>query len=120
MAKSNWSLNQSLSEPQGRTSRDIAPQRNVRPVGDPIEVLVVTSPACHLCVQATDVLGRLADDYDLNWREVDMASPEGSAIVRASRAPFPPVMMLAGSLYGYGRLSEKKLRKDLDDIMKET
>ncbi|MBT8192344.1 MAG: glutaredoxin [Acidimicrobiia bacterium] len=88
--------------------------------GDEIEILIVTSPACHLCEQAKDVLERLSGDYPLTWREVDMASPEGSDIVRSSRAPFPPMIVVGGQLYGYGRLSEKKLRKDLDHIMRET
>lgn len=90
------------------------------PFDDGVDVLLVTSPACHLCEQAKDVLERLSGDYPLTWREVDMASPEGSAIVRSSRAPFPPMIVVAGQFYGYGRLSEKKLRKDLEYIMKET
>jgi glutaredoxin len=86
----------------------------------PIDVLLVTSPACHLCEQAKDVLERLSDEYPLSWREVDMTSSEGSNIIRASRAPFPPVIVLGGEIYGYGRLSPKKLRKDLDHIMKDS
>ena len=88
--------------------------------GDRIDVLVVTSPACHLCALATDVLERLSDEFPLVTRQVDMESPEGDSIVRASRAPFPPMIVIDGEFYGYGRLSEKKLRKDLERIMKET
>ncbi len=85
---------------------------------DDVEVLLVTSPACHLCEMAKDVLGHLSGEYPLRWREIDMASPEGLFIILASRAPYPPVIVLAGEIYGYGRLSEKKLRRDLDHMMK--
>ncbi len=100
------------------SSADTVYQPTVRK-GEGIEILLVTSPGCHLCEKAKDVLEHVSSAYPLRWREIDMASPDGSAIVRASRAPFPPVIILAGKIYGYGRLSEKKLRKDLDRLMKE-
>lgn len=85
-----------------------------------VEVLLVTSSACHLCEQAKDVLKRLANDYPLRWTAVDITSPEGSDIARASRAPFPPIVVVNGDIHGHGRLSEKRFRKDLDRIVKET
>lgn len=84
-----------------------------------VEVLIVTSTACHLCERAKDILTRLTTEYRLRWREVDITSPEGSGIARESRAPFPPVIVVEGSIYGHGRLSEKKLRKDLDRMTKK-
>jgi hypothetical protein len=88
--------------------------------GTKVEVLVVTSAACHLCEQAKDVLERLSYVYPLQWQELDITSPEGSSIVRDSRAPFPPVVVIEGRTFGHGRLSEKRFRRHLDQLMKET
>lgn len=74
---------------------------------------LVTSAACILCEQARAVLDRVAADHSLRIRAVDLASEEGSALARRHRVPFPPIVLLDGDLHAYGRLSERRLRRDL-------
>lgn len=75
---------------------------------------VVSSAACHLCADALEALAELGDRYPIDVRRIDMASDEGRAVVRAHRAPMPPVVLVDGELLGWGRLSRGKLRRRLD------
>ena len=45
--------------------------------------------------------------------EVDLDSPAGRAALARWRVPFPPIVLVDGSLFGYGRISERKLRAAL-------
>ena len=70
---------------------------------------LLTAPDCHLCEHAKAVLGELGAD----WREVDSESPEGRMLA-ASAPPLRPVLYGAeGHVIAYGRLSLKRLRKQL-------
>ncbi len=77
------------------------------------EVVLLTKEDCHFCEQAKDVLARLRGEYDLRVREVALESEEGRSLALESAAPFPPVVLLNGATFSYGRLSERKLRKAL-------
>lgn len=78
------------------------------------EILLLTKGDCQLCDQAKATLGRLADDFELTVREVELESEEGGRLALEGEAPFPPVVFLDGSPFSYGRVSERKLRKALD------
>ncbi len=84
-----------------------------------IDIVLVTSPACHFCEQAKDVLTRVADEYPIRWREIDIMSEEGAAAVRRHQVPFAPALFVDNRFHGHGRVSERKLRKALDLAMKE-
>jgi glutaredoxin len=77
------------------------------------EVVLLTKEDCHFCEQAKDVLARLRGEYELHIREVTLESEEGRSLALESGAPFPPVVLLNGATFSYGRLSERKLRKAL-------
>ncbi len=79
-----------------------------------IEVVVVTSPACHLCQDAKEALAELGGDYPLEVREVDVASAEGEGILERLRPPMQPAVLVNGRLFSSGRLPRKKLRKMLE------
>ncbi|NOY57185.1 MAG: thioredoxin family protein [Actinobacteria bacterium] len=76
-------------------------------------VTLVTSPGCHYCSHAREVLERVGADVPLDVSEIDLASPDGAAAQRRWRAPYPPLLLIDGELFGYGRISERKLRKVL-------
>ncbi len=78
------------------------------------EVVVVTSPACHLCDDALDSLAALGCEFDLSVRAVDIGSAEGESILLRTRAPMPPVVLVDGILFSFGRLPRKKLRRHLE------
>jgi Glutaredoxin-like domain (DUF836) len=74
-----------------------------------MSLLLLTAVDCHLCEHAKDVLAELGAD----WREVDVDSQEGQRLA-AGAPPFRPVLYDGdGKLVAYGRLSLKRLRKQL-------
>lgn len=79
----------------------------------PLRLTLVTAPGCHLCDHARRVLARLGDSWPVVVEELSWHSPEGLALVRRDGVPFPPALYVAGELYGYGRLSEARLRREL-------
>ncbi|HDH24926.1 MAG TPA: glutaredoxin [Actinobacteria bacterium] len=82
-----------------------------------IEIVFVTSPRCHFCRDASELLEDLGDPYALNVREVALESVEGVAIASRFRVPFPPVLLIDGNYFGHGRISRRKLTKALDAIV---
>ena len=71
-------------------------------------LVLLTAPDCHLCEHGKTVLAELG----ASWREVDERSPEGQGIA-ATAPPLRPVLYADGRVLGYGRLSVKRLRKQL-------
>lgn len=76
-------------------------------------VELVTSPGCHFCGFAREVLERVGAEVPLQVTEVDLDSPAGQAALARWRVPFPPMVILDGELFSYGRISERKLRATL-------
>ena len=77
------------------------------------EVVLITTEDCQLCEQAKEVLARLKAEGLVRVREVPLELSEGRSIALAAAAPFPPVILLDGQVFSYGRLSERKFRKAL-------
>lgn len=77
------------------------------------EITIVTTADCAFCEQAKQVLARVAADAHVEVRDVPLDSPEGRQITERAAAPFPPVVLLDGEAFSYGRLSERRLRKAL-------
>jgi hypothetical protein len=76
-------------------------------------VLLLTAPDCHLCAHGREVLDGLAAEDLLSWREVGPDSAEGRALT-ATAPPLRPVLFGEdGRVIAYGRLSQKRLRKQL-------
>jgi hypothetical protein len=75
------------------------------------DLVLVTGHDCHLCAHARDVLATL----HLEWREVDVGSVEAEALARRGvPLAFLPVLVGDGRAIAYGRLSERRLRRDLE------
>lgn len=79
----------------------------------PFEAVLVSAPACHLCRDAAELLGSLAESYSLHVVEVDGQSPEGRALITRCRPPFLPVLLIDGEYFGHGRISRRKLEGHL-------
>ena len=77
------------------------------------EVLLLTQPACHLCDHAKDILERLAPTFDLQVREISLQSDAGRSLAEQHRFLFAPGLILDGRPFSYGRVSERKLRREL-------
>jgi hypothetical protein len=80
----------------------------------PVEVVLLTQHQCGLCEHAKAILDRLAREYPLKVTALDLASPQGREVAAAGQIPFPPGIFLDGEPFCYGRLSERKLRRELD------
>ena len=79
-----------------------------------MNVLLLTQEHCGFCVQAKEILDRLAVEYGLSVSTLDLGSPEGEALAVRSGLLFPPGIFLEGELFSYGRLSERKLRREIE------
>jgi hypothetical protein len=78
------------------------------------DVVVLTSPACHLCEDALDALAELGREFPIRVREIGMESPQGRELIRMHRPAMPPAVLLDGVLFSAGRLPRKKLRRLLE------
>jgi len=78
------------------------------------EVVVLSSPACHLCEDALEVLSELRREFPIRVREVGMESPEGRELARIHRPAMPPAVLVDGAFFSAGRLPRKKLRSLLE------
>lgn len=83
------------------------------PAASTFEIELLTTPGCHFCTHARELLGKLGAEFPIRVREVGLESVEGVAALQRWRVPFPPIVLLDGQLFGYGRLSERRLRQRL-------
>lgn len=79
-----------------------------------VEVLLLTEDDCAFCDQARDVLHRLSSEYPLSITTQDLGSPAGRDLVESAGMLFAPGLFLDGEPFAYGRLSERKLRRELE------
>lgn len=76
-------------------------------------LLLLTAPDCHMCAHAREVLNELAAEGLLSWRELDSDSEEGRGLA-AIAPPLRPVLFDgSGAVVAYGRLSRRRLERDL-------
>lgn len=76
-------------------------------------VILLTSDDCGFCQDAKEVLGRLQIEFAFGLTEIDIRSPQGAELAQAGGLLFPPGIVIDGEPFGYGRPSEKKLRRRL-------
>jgi hypothetical protein len=76
-------------------------------------LILISSEGCHLCERARQLLTVLAEDREVTVRELSWQSAEGAALVLRDGVPFPPALYVEGALAGYGRLSERAVRRKL-------
>lgn len=81
-----------------------------------IEVVLVTSPGCHFCDDSLGLLTELAETFPLRVATVPLNSENGRSLVVRHRVPFPPILMIDGEFFGYGRVSRRKLEAHLSRI----
>ena len=82
----------------------------------PVRVTLLTAEGCHYCAHARDVLARLTQAWPLAVTEVPLETDEGERLALRDGVAFPPGVYLEGALFGYGRLSEGKLRRRLAEL----
>lgn len=83
----------------------------------PITVTILTKPQCGYCEDAHELLQRLKGEYSLSVDTVDIQSTYGEALAKHGGILFPPGIFLDGVPFSYGRVSERKLRRELERRM---
>lgn len=81
----------------------------------PFELTLVVADDCSLCSHAREVLAAVGLDLPLRVTEVKLESDRGQALAERVPLVFPPVLLRDGAVMSYGRLSERRLRKELAD-----
>ncbi len=78
-----------------------------------LQITLLTQAQCGYCEDAQETLRRLASEYPLEVTALDIASPDGQTLAQRAGVLFPPGVLIEGSPFSYGRLSERKLRREL-------
>jgi hypothetical protein len=79
-----------------------------------MNILLLTQERCGFCEQAKEILDRLAREYWLSITTLPMDSSQGRELAMRGGLLFPPGILIDGEPFSYGRLSERKLRRELD------
>ncbi|MHB8507943.1 MAG: glutaredoxin family protein [Candidatus Dormibacteria bacterium] len=69
---------------------------------------------CNLCEHAKEVLERVGLDHPMRVEVIPLESPEGRRLAANAGLIFAPGVLLDGKPFSHGRLSEAKLRKELE------
>lgn len=80
---------------------------------DTVTVTLLTQPDCALCEQAKDILARVSGEHPLAVTELDLTTPAGRELAVRHGVLFAPGVLINDEPFSYGRLSEKKLRRQL-------
>lgn len=83
-------------------------------------ITLLTQDDCTLCEHAKTVLARVGADHPLEVTEIDLASEQGRALAAQAGVLFAPGVLVDGRRFGYGRLSERRLRRTLGRLTGES
>ncbi|MGI9020889.1 MAG: glutaredoxin family protein [Solirubrobacterales bacterium] len=92
----------------------MTPAPEAREPGEPLEVLVLTQEDCELCERARELLARLSEEYPFSIRALASASSQGRELAASGGILFAPGIFIDGVPFSYGRVSERKLRRELE------
>ncbi len=85
----------------------------------PIQITLLTQSSCGSCDHAKEVLSRVGADYPLEITEIDLAGEEGQLLAARASVLFAPGVLVDGESFSFGRISERKLRRTLDQRRQE-
>lgn len=80
---------------------------------EPRRITLLTQSECHLCDHAKRVLARVRVDHPIEIEEINLSTDEGQRLATGAGVMFAPGIFVDGRPFGFGRLSERKLRKAL-------
>ena len=79
-------------------------------------LVYVTTPNCHFCEEGWSVVQRLGAEAGTPVERIDWDDPRAAELTADDPPMFPPALYLEKALLGYGRLSERRLRKLLRGV----
>jgi glutaredoxin len=83
-------------------------------------ITLLTQADCALCEHAKQVLARIGKDHPVDVTEIDLASEHGRSLAARAGVLFAPGVLVDGCPFGYGRLSERRLRRALGRVPTQT
>lgn len=81
-----------------------------------VVVTLLTQPDCAMCVQAKQILARTSCEGLTTVEEVDLHTETGRDLALRHGVMFAPGVLIADEAFSFGRLSEKKLRRRLQEL----
>ena len=84
-----------------------------------MEIVLVTQDYCGWCDDAHHILERIARDHPVRVRTVNLATAEGQAMAERGGILFPPGVFVDAEPFSYGRVSERKLRRELERRLRQ-
>jgi glutaredoxin len=82
-------------------------------------ITLLTQEDCAYCEHAKKVLARVGEDHPLEITEISLASEQGRALAVRAGVHFAPGLLIDGRPFGYGRISERRLRRTLQRLAAE-
>jgi len=79
-------------------------------------ITLLTQEDCAYCEHAKKVLAAVGEDHPLKITEIDMRGAEGRALAARAGVMFAPGLLVDGRPFGYGRISERRLRRTLQRL----
>lgn len=79
-----------------------------------LRVLILTRENCNFCQTAETMLARLSREYPITISTLPLESAAGHTLAQSGRIPFPPGIFIDGEPCCYGRLSEARLRTEIE------
>lgn len=79
-----------------------------------LSVLILTKENCDFCDSAKVMLERLSREYPLSVSTLSLESPAGQVLAEKGGILFPPGIFLDGEPCCYGRPSEARLRREIE------
>ena len=76
-------------------------------------VTLLTQTSCTFCEQAKETLARLSEEESFETEEISLETEEGRALGERHGVLFAPGVLVDGDFFSFGRLSERKLRREL-------
>ena len=76
-------------------------------------VTLLTQTSCAFCDQAKETLARLSREQPFETEEISLETEKGRALGERHGVVFAPGVLVDGAFFSFGRLSERKLRREL-------
>jgi glutaredoxin len=80
------------------------------------EITLLTQEDCGYCEHAKQVLARVGEDHPLEVTEIDIRGEQGRMLAARAGVMFAPGLLVDGRPFGYGRISERRLRRTLQRL----
>lgn len=78
------------------------------------QVILLTKDDCAFCDLAKEILQRIRSDLPIEIVTIDINSSEGEELAQRGGILFPPGIFIEGEAVAYGRPSERRLRKEIE------